>query len=195
MEVQYRICESVNFNSFQWRSKSELSQSVPSTIPLPSKAFDHIEWKTEDQENKYASSNLNDVQIDEFLDKIIKEMEDASPYLNRDLTLKSFSEEIDIHPHHVSRVINEKLGLNFSNFINSYRVEYSKGLLVQDMLSKYTISGIGNEAGFNSRSAFYNSFKKFTGISPGDHVMKKQAQTSYLYTPLLENTGSRALAS
>lgn len=146
-------------------------------------AQDIIDHNYDDQDDalkeKYASSNISEDQINEFLESIISCMAVEKPFLDRNLTLVKFSKDIEIHPHHVSRVINEKLSLNFSNFVNSYRVKHSKKLLVKDLLEKYTISGIGNEAGFNSRSAFYNSFKKFTGMSPGDFVDKENPIIAY----------------
>ncbi len=119
---------------------------------------------------KYASSHLTQKQIDGFLDKIRIHMEEFEPFREKDLTLLKFAKAVELHSHHVSRVINERLNQNFSDFVNSYRVELARRLLVQDLLQRYTISGIGDEAGFNSRSAFYNAFKKFTGMSPGEFI-------------------------
>jgi AraC-like DNA-binding protein len=64
--------------------------------------------------------------------------------------------------------------LNFSNFINRYRVNHSKQFFQADFLSRYTISSIGFESGFNSRSTFYNAFKKFTGMSPSDYIHRQE---------------------
>jgi AraC-like DNA-binding protein len=120
--------------------------------------------------SKYASSHLSQDQIDEYLEVIENYMEKFEPYREKDLTLVKFAKMVGLHSHHVSRVINEKLNQNFSDFVNSFRVELAKKLLLQDFLERYTISGIGDEAGFNSRSAFYNAFKKFTGKSPGEFI-------------------------
>ena len=119
---------------------------------------------------KYGGSKLSEKQIGEYLQVITDHMEKNNPYLDKNLTLTKLGTDIGIHPHLVSRVINEKLGLNFSNFINRYRVNYSKQFLIGDFLTKYTISSIGHEAGFNSRSAFYTSFRKFIGMTPGDFI-------------------------
>lgn len=124
--------------------------------------------------HKYASSGLTQLQISQFLELIKKHMVEFEPFRRKDLTLVKFAKEVGLHSHHVSRVINEKLDQNFSDFVNSYRVELSRKLLVQDLLQRYTISGIGNEAGFNSRSAFYNAFRKFTGKSPGDFISENR---------------------
>ena len=127
---------------------------------------------------KYASSHLTQNQIDGFLDKIRNHMQEFEPFRKKDLTLVKFAKSVELHSHHVSRVINERLHQNFSDFVNSYRVELARKLLVQDLLQRYTISGIGDEAGFNSRTAFYNAFKKFTGMSPGEFIDNKRVSVN-----------------
>ena len=150
------------------------SPSIQSPLSFPSLLEEEDVPSSTAGACKYANSNMSEEQINNYLEKILQYMDLEKPFLDKSLTLRKFAEHLDIHPHHVSRVVNEKLGLNFSNFVNSFRVEYSKQFLIQEFLSKYTISGIGNEAGFNSRSAFYNSFKKFAGMSPGDFVNNNQ---------------------
>lgn len=124
--------------------------------------------------DKYAGSTISAEQIEAYQQQIIDYMETQKPYLDKNLTLTKFGKEVGISPHQVSRVINEKMGLNFSNFINRYRVNYSKQFLKEDFLSTYTISSIGYESGFNSRSSFYSSFKKFMGMSPGDYLSRQR---------------------
>jgi len=46
------------------------------------------------------------------------------------------------------------------------RVEEAKLYLTDTDFSNYTLVAIGLEAGFNSKSAFNNSFKKITGQTP-----------------------------
>jgi AraC-like DNA-binding protein len=41
---------------------------------------------------------------------------------------------------------------------------------------KLTLEGIGNEVGFSSRTTFYNSIKKFRGVSPSEFFEKKKNQ-------------------
>ena len=170
VDIEYKIFSHTTRRPVKTLEPKETAFNQNVDIPLPSQVFELAPSDPKLIESKYASSNLNASQIEIYLEKIISEIEQHTPYLDKDLTLRKFAQDIGIHPHHVSRVINEKLGLNFSNFINRYRVEFAKKLLDRDLLQKYTIAGIGNEAGFNSRSAFYNSFKKFTGMSPGDFV-------------------------
>lgn len=66
--------------------------------------------------------------------------------------------------HELSKLINENLNSNFTEFINKYRIEEAKQLIVTN--SNYTIEAIGNSSGFNSKSAFYKAFKAYAGTTP-----------------------------
>jgi AraC-like DNA-binding protein len=55
---------------------------------------------------------------------------------------------------------------NNNNFINEHRINLSKNLLRNQAYQQYTITSIGLESGFNSKSAFYHTFKKQTGVTP-----------------------------
>ena len=46
------------------------------------------------------------------------------------------------------------------------RVKQAKKFLLDHKYEGYTIASIGLESGFNSKSAFYDVFKKHTGMTP-----------------------------
>lgn len=93
-------------------------------------------------------------------------MEEKRLFLNQDLTLKDLSVELNSNTTYVSQTINGMSKKSFFDFVNTYRVEYAKQLLLDDRYSKYSIEGIGKESGFRSRSAFYNAFRKNCQMSP-----------------------------
>ncbi len=76
------------------------------------------------------------------------------------------AESIDSPLHHVSRAINENAGKSFSDFINDYRINKAKELLVSNDTKSNTIYAISLDVGFNSKTAFYTAFKKATGETP-----------------------------
>jgi AraC-like DNA-binding protein len=57
--------------------------------------------------------------------------------------------------------------MNFNTFVNTYRVEEVKRLLVD--YPEKTVLQIAHEAGFNSKSSFYDSFTRFTGLTPVEY--------------------------
>ena len=75
------------------------------------------------------------------------------------------SEEINFPKYQITEVLNIEIGKNFFQFVNSYRIEAVKKMLLEPKL-KYSIEAIGYECGFNSKSSFYTVFKKITGKTP-----------------------------
>jgi AraC-like DNA-binding protein len=118
------------------------------------------------QEGKYRKSSLSDEQAELILDRLRQMMAKEKPYLETGLTLSELSGRLFISSNHLSQVLNAKLGKSFFDFVNGYRVEEAKRLLVSPLSGRLSILGIGMEAGFSSKSAFYTAFKKSTGVTP-----------------------------
>ncbi|MFD1163617.1 helix-turn-helix domain-containing protein [Hwangdonia seohaensis] len=87
-------------------------------------------------------------------------------YLDPLLSMDTITSQLGISKSHFSKLINTYSKYNFSDFINSLRVEQAKKFLSNDEFSAYTIVAIGLECGFNSKSTFYSAFKKFTSETP-----------------------------
>ena len=93
-------------------------------------------------------------------------------YLNPNLNLKDISDELSISKGYVSNLINKHANKNFNDYINHFRVEEIKKMLIDSHFNKYTVLAIGLEAGFNSKSSFNNVFKKFTNLTPSAYKDK-----------------------
>ncbi len=87
-------------------------------------------------------------------------------FLDNLLSLETLANELRVSTSQLSKLINEQSSKNFNQLINEYRIEYSKDLLQNDDYNQYTITSIALESGFNSKSTFYNAFKKHTGVTP-----------------------------
>ncbi|HEC43676.1 MAG TPA: AraC family transcriptional regulator [Bacteroides sp.] len=117
-------------------------------------------------EPKYERSGLKEKDAKEYMDQLLKHMQEKKPYLDVDLTINEISSELNIPRHYLTQVINGLMGKNFYTFINEYRIEEVKKLLVDDDFTKYTLTSIAFEAGFNSKSSFNSVFKSSTGMTP-----------------------------
>lgn len=117
---------------------------------------------------KYNRSSLTEEKSVEYLNTLIKFMEVEKPYLNQDLKLSDLSQQLSIQTHHISQIINEKLNLGFSDFINKYRVNDAKRLLKDPEYDRFTILSICYEVGFKNKASFNNAFKKFTKLTPSE---------------------------
>lgn len=125
------------------------------------------EKKTE--KNKYKKSALTEKQSKEYLNSLNLLMDEEKPYLESKITLKDISERLEIHPNHLSQVINENLRLNFYDFINQYRVEEVKKRLAGDTSRRFTLLSHAYGSGYSSKSSFNEVFKKFTGLTPSQY--------------------------
>lgn len=95
-------------------------------------------------------------------------MNQQKPYLDSELNLIKLSELSKMTPHHLSYVINNGFNENFFSFINTFRVEKAKELLVKEDKNKLSMLGIAFESGFNSKTSFNTTFKKITGQTPSE---------------------------
>ncbi len=62
--------------------------------------------------------------------------------------------------------------MNFSNFVNDFRIKYAAEILLDDNYKNFTIEAIGNLSGFSSKSAFNATFKKIIGVTPSEYKVK-----------------------
>jgi AraC-like DNA-binding protein len=115
---------------------------------------------------RYGNSTLSEEKSQKYLQKLLKGMQQDKLYLNSDLSLQLLADELEIPAHYLSQVINEQLGQNFFDFINSHRVEEVKTRLLDPAYSHFTILAIAFDSGFNSKSAFNLAFKNQTGQTP-----------------------------
>jgi AraC-like DNA-binding protein len=121
---------------------------------------------------KYKQSNLSRQESEEYRTKLMELMEKEKPFLQENLTIKELSEQLSISPRHLSQVLNERLGQNFYDFINRYRVEEAKKRLIEYGDQKKSILSIGYDVGFNSKSTFNTVFKKYTKMTPTQYREK-----------------------
>lgn len=121
-----------------------------------------------DAKKKYANSSLKATESDELWAQITKVIEEEKAYRNPKFRLNDLAERTGKSLHHISQVINQKQGMSFSDFVNQYRVQEAQDLLRSSRAEEITILAIALEVGFNSKTAFYNSFKKLTGKTPSD---------------------------
>lgn len=99
------------------------------------------------------------LEIDNFIDKNKK-------FLLPKYTLKKLSKDTELSTSTLSLIINNIAKKSFTDYLNEKRIEQAKLLLLDPSYSNYTITSIGLESGFNSKSTFYTAFKKKSGYTP-----------------------------
>ncbi len=118
----------------------------------------------------YSKSHLNGMNLDNLASQLTGMMVKEKLYCDEDITLPRLSQALGITPHQLSQFLNQHYSKNFNSFVNGYRIEDAKKLLV-DEPDRNTLS-IALAVGFNSYSAFHSAFRKASGISPAEYRKK-----------------------
>ena len=121
---------------------------------------------SESEDTQTKKVLLDDETVATYTTQLLNYISEKKPYLESDLSLRSLADQINIHPNHLSWLINNSLGKNFNDFINHYRIEWFKSLSRNPKNSNVTIIGLAYDSGFNSKTVFNTYFKKETGLTP-----------------------------
>jgi AraC-like DNA-binding protein len=104
-----------------------------------------------------------------YLQNLRSLMSEKKFFTNPDLNLPMLAVQLGLPSHQVSKLINEKLGKSFSDFINEYRVKEFINRMNDTRYQSLSIYGVALDVGFNSKSSFNAAFKKITGKTPKDY--------------------------
>ena len=105
-------------------------------------------------------------EIDMVLEIFGKGMKEEKWFQNPSLSLRELAENVNISSNKLSWLLNERIGQNFNEYINSLRLENFKENVLNPANSHLTLLGLAYESGFNSKSVFNAFFKKIEGMTP-----------------------------
>lgn len=125
---------------------------------------------------KYEKTKLEDTKAAEIQSRLEQLMKEQEYYKDPELTLGDLAKMLDINPGVLSQVINSKEGKNFYDYINTFRVEAFKQLLLEPESRQYTLLALAFECGFSSKTSFNRNFKKITQMSPSSYVKQQRVE-------------------
>lgn len=103
----------------------------------------------------------------DLINAIQELMLDQKFYKQEGLTIGQLAEKLNEQEYKLRSVINQEMGYrNFPAFVNSFRIEEAKELLLINGKEKLTIQEIAFETGFNSIGPFNRAFKAETNMTP-----------------------------
>lgn len=111
--------------------------------------------KPEEQTEK----KLNPSVLESIIEEIRRNYKD-------NITLTELAERYNISASHLSNLLKEELGMPFSEYITSKRIQRAKELLDDESLS---VDAIAREVGYKDYFYFTKVFKKAVGISPSKY--------------------------
>lgn len=113
---------------------------------------------------KYANKRLPEQEAEEIKHGLHRLFTQEKIYQNPKLKLADLAAALETSPHQLSQYLNDNLEKSFNQFVNEYRVEAAKALLIEQQ--QFTAEAIGYDCGFNSKSTFFSTFKKLVGCTP-----------------------------
>jgi AraC-like DNA-binding protein len=111
-------------------------------------------------------SGLGDAEAVQLKESLVRLMEREQPWKESELTLPDLASRLNSTPHKVSTVLNAEMRQTFYDFVNGYRVrEVQRRIRAGDARSLKMLA-LAMDAGFASKSAFNEVFKKHTSQTP-----------------------------
>lgn len=108
--------------------------------------------KTEENEEFTLLNNIL-----EFIDK---------KFMNEDFNLNSAADALSMNRNYLTKIIKEKSGYSFNEYVTKKRISMAK-ILLQD--KNTPIESIAHKVGFNYSHYFIKVFKTLEGITPGQY--------------------------
>ncbi len=133
------------------------------------KIFDPFLYKIKSK-TKYEKSNLSNKESIEYLTCFEELMEKEKLYLKKNLKINEVADTLSISTNHLSQALNESSNKTFIEFINFYRVEEAKKMLLNPQFDNLTIEAIAYECGFNNKTSFNKYFKKIMIVTPKEFM-------------------------
>lgn len=121
-----------------------------------------------------SNSLLSPSEIAYYLQQLEQLFNEEKIYTDSSLTLRELASKINMHSNKLSWLLNEQIGKNFNEYINTYRLEAFKEHVLNPNNKHLTILAIAYESGFNSKSVFNAFFKNAEGVSPSAWVKSQQ---------------------
>ena len=115
------------------------------------------ERKDDDEDEEPAPA------YDRMIDNVISDIRD---HYTEDISLTSLAAKYNISMGHLSKMIKDRLQVNFSDYIASLRIQRAKELLRDESIS---IQEIAEIVGYNDYFYFTKVFKRVEGISPSKY--------------------------
>ena len=128
---------------------------------------------TEKKEKEAAYRTLvSPGRMDEFKEKILEIILIQKKYKDKDYSAKKLAEELGTNTRYISAVVNVRFHMNYTSFVNKYRIEEAMTLLVDRRFKDLNMEDISDMVGFSNRQSFYASFFKLNGCTPRDYKLR-----------------------
>ena len=126
---------------------------------------------TEKKEKVAAYRSLVSPQLmDELKEKILNIILIQQRYKDKNYSAKQLAEDLGTNTRYISAVVNVRFHMNYTSFVNKFRIEEAMALLVDKRYQELNMEEISDMVGFANRQSFYASFYRINGVTPREHL-------------------------
>ncbi len=119
--------------------------------------------------------------MDDLKEKILDLVVMQKKYKDKNYSAKKLATDLGTNTRYVSAVVNVRFHMNYTSFVNKYRIEEAMSILVDKRYQDLSIEEVSDMVGFANRQSFYASFYKIMGVTPKDyrqqHTMAQPTKT------------------
>ena len=134
--------------------------------------MDEPDEANETLETTELEAPATDVTDEALLQRVCQLMEEQQLYLNSGLKLSDVAMAVGCNRNVLSACINDLRQCSFSQFVNTYRVEHAKQLLLSHPDTR--ASEVWMESGFANETTFFRTFKAIVGMTPSEWKSRNQ---------------------
>ncbi|MCR5131162.1 MAG: helix-turn-helix domain-containing protein [Prevotella sp.] len=124
----------------------------------------------EKKEKTAAYRNMVSAQVmDDLEERIHHLIYTQKRFRDKKYSAKRLAEDLGTNTRYISAVVNVKFHMNYTSFVNSFRVNEAMNMLTDSRYLKMNMEDISDAVGFANRQSFYAAFYKMTGKTPRDY--------------------------
>jgi AraC-like DNA-binding protein len=114
--------------------------------------------------------------MDELKEKILNIIVMQKKYKDKNYSAKKLAEDLGTNTRYISAVVNVRFHMNYTSFINKYRIEEAMSILVDKRYQDLRMEEVSDMVGFANRQSFYASFYKIMNMTPREYRLQHLAQ-------------------
>lgn len=110
--------------------------------------------------------------MDEMKEKILNIIVMQKKYKDKNYSAKRLAEDLGTNTRYISAVVNVRFHMNYTSFINKYRIEEAMSILVDKRYQDLKMEDVSDMVGFSNRQSFYASFYKIMNMTPREYRLQ-----------------------
>ena len=114
--------------------------------------------------------------MDEMKEKILNIIVMQKKYKDKNYSAKKLAADLGTNTRYISAVVNVRFHMNYTSFVNKYRIEEAMSILVDKRYKDLNIEDVSDMVGFANRQSFYASFFKIMNMTPREYRLQHLAQ-------------------